>query len=267
MRRGTMICGDSFYKGVKDIVKTYSTAQIAKIIGIHPNTVRLYEEWGMIARPARRENGYRIFTDQHIYQFKIARTALKTEVLQNGLRKKAVDIIKAAAKCDFDAAGAMTDAYVKQIDGEIARAGEAVSIVKEIYSDKTRENTVALKRREASLLLDITMDTLRNWEMNGLVRVKRKANGYRVYTDEDIRRLKIIRTLRCANYSLSAILRMLNALDKDRTVDIDAALSEPAKSEDIISACDRLTVSLGEAKRNALHIKELLQEIKNNPPL
>ncbi|WP_334308079.1 hypothetical protein [Aminipila sp.] len=29
------------------------------------------------------------------------------------------------------------------------------------------------------------MDTLRNWELNGLIAVKRKQNRYRVYTAED----------------------------------------------------------------------------------
>ena len=35
-----------------------------------------------------------MFTDLHIEQFKLARAALRVEVLQNGLRKQAVNIIK-----------------------------------------------------------------------------------------------------------------------------------------------------------------------------
>ena len=50
-----------------------------------------------------------------------------------------------------------------------------------------------MKQKEVSEYLGITMDSLRNWEMNGLLTVKRRENGYRVYTDEDIQRLKIIR--------------------------------------------------------------------------
>ena len=45
---------------------TYSTSQTAEIIGIHPNTVRLYEELGLITPPERKPNGYRIFTDLHL---------------------------------------------------------------------------------------------------------------------------------------------------------------------------------------------------------
>lgn len=29
-----------------NIFLTYSTSQTAKIVGLHPNTVRMYEEWG-----------------------------------------------------------------------------------------------------------------------------------------------------------------------------------------------------------------------------
>lgn len=67
-------------------------------------------------------------------------------------------------------------------------------------------------------------------------------------------RLKIIRSLRCANYSLSAILRMLNKLDgriHKSESDILNILNTPEAEEDIISVCDRLTVSLEKAIKNA----------------
>ena len=58
-------------------MKTYRTAEVASIIGVHPNTVRLYEKLGLIPKPERKPNGYRIFTDFHIEQFKLARLALQ----------------------------------------------------------------------------------------------------------------------------------------------------------------------------------------------
>jgi len=77
---------------------TYTTSQVARIIGIHPNTVRLYEQYGLVPKPNRRENGYRIFTRFHIEQFKLARIALGVEVLQNGIRKTAVNVIKTSSE-------------------------------------------------------------------------------------------------------------------------------------------------------------------------
>lgn len=72
-------------------MNTYKTIDIARIIGIHVNTVRLYEKCGLIPKPERLGNGYWVFTDLHIEQFRLARAALQVEVLQNGLRKRAVE--------------------------------------------------------------------------------------------------------------------------------------------------------------------------------
>ena len=243
-------------------MNTYKTAEVAAIIGIHPNTVRLYEKLKLIPKPERRPNGYRVFTEFHIKQCKLIRLAFQVEILQNGLRKKIAQMIMASATGDFDTAIALTENYLEQIGREHRNAEEAVEIVKQILSGGIGENSSHLKRKNVSELLDISMDTLRNWEMNGLLTVKRKDNGYRVYTDEDIQRLKIIRALRCANYSLEAILRLLQQLSKNPDIDIRTALNTPKQTEDIISVCDKLIVSLSAAEKNAVAILDMLHDMK-----
>ena len=66
------------------MINTYSTSDVAKLIGIHPNTVRLYEDLGLITRPERKTNGYRVFTDYHLIQFRMRsfRTACGNRLLQ-----------------------------------------------------------------------------------------------------------------------------------------------------------------------------------------
>ena len=243
---------------------TYKTSDVAATIGVHPNTVRLYEALGLIPKPEREANGYRIFTTFHIQQFMLARTAFQIEVLQSGLRKKIVSVVKLSASKNFEQAIALTQEYLDGLSAERQNAEEAIRIVQDILSGDTDIHRFSMKRKEVSEYLDISMDTLRNWEMNGLLTVKRKENGYRVYTDEDIKRLKIIRSLRCAKYSLEAILRMLRQLSKNPDIDIKAALNTPRQSEDIISVCDQLIISLTAAERNAEKIMEMLQEMKEN---
>ena len=243
-------------------MNTYKTAEVAAIIGIYPNTVRLYEKLKLIPKPERRPNGYRVFTEFHIKQCKLIRLAFQVEILQNGLRKKIVQMITVSATGDFDTAIALTKSYLEQIGREHRNAEEAIEIVKQILSGGIGENSSHLKRKNVSELLDISMDTLRNWEMNGLLTVKRKDNGYRVYTDEDIQRLKIIRALRCANYSLEAILRLLQQLSQDPDTDIRATLNTPKQNGDIISVCDRLIVSLSAAEKNAVTILHMLRDMK-----
>ncbi len=243
-------------------METYKTAEVAAIIGIHPNTVRLYEKLQLIPKPERLSNGYRVFTDFHIDQCRLVRIAFQVEVLQNGLRKKIVKMIKVSATGDFDAAILLINEYIKQIKQERTNAEEAIEIVKQLLSGKTQPYTHYLKRKEVSEALNISMDALRNWEMNGLLSVKRKENGYRVYTNDDIQRLKIIRSLRCANYSLEAILRLMRQLDQNPDTDIRATLNTPKQSDEIISVCDKLIVSLSEAEKNAYTILSILQDMK-----
>ncbi len=247
-------------------MNTYKTADIAKMIGIHVNTVRLYEDCGLISKPERAPNGYRIFTDIHLEQFRLARAALKVEVLQNGLRRQAVDIIKASAAGEYKKAEQLIQAYVTQIEAEKSNAEEAIKITRSMLSTMEKipdDDSVHFTRREAAEHLGVTMDTLRNWELNGLFSIKRKANGYRVYTTGDIQRLKIIRALRCANYSLSSILRMLGALSADPQADIRRIIDTPHGDEDIITACDRLLTSLHEAGENARFAAAQIEKLKN----
>lgn len=113
-------------------MNVYKTGEVAAIIGVHPNTVRLYEEWEMIPKPKRQSNGYRVFTDFHIEQFKLARLAFQIEVLQNGLRKKIIQMVKVSAIGDFDKALFLAMDYLEQLQKERINAEEAVILVQEI---------------------------------------------------------------------------------------------------------------------------------------
>ena len=243
-------------------MNTYTTTEVAKIIGIHPNTVRMYEIWELIPLAERKPNGYRIFTDFHIDQLRLARIAFQIEVLQNGLRKKVIEIIKLSAKSDFDKALVFAEEYLSQIQREQRNAEEAISIAKQILLGNSVESALFLKRKEVSDYLDMSIDTLRNWERNGLLQIKRKQNGYRVYTSNDIERLKMIRTLRLANYSLEAILRMLNALEQNPQINIKQILNTPQSDSDIVSVCDKLISSLKDAEKNAEKMINIILEMK-----
>lgn len=244
-------------------MNTYKTTEIASMIGIHPNTVRLYEELELIPKPKRQSNGYRIFTDVHIEQLRLARLAFQIEVLQNGLRKNIVQMVKTAATGDYDTAIALAQEYINQLRQEHRNAEEAIEIVKRILSGGTDDGICLRNRKETSQYLGISMDTLRNWEMNGLLTVKRKENGYRVYTNDDIQRLKIIRSLRCANYSLESILHMLLRLSQNPNADIKRELHTPDKDTNIIAVCDTLITSLTAAEHNARKMITMLQDMKS----
>lgn len=124
--------------------------------------------------------------------------------------------------------------------------------------------TKTYQTSEVARIIEVHSNTVRLYERLGLIPPpERQRNGYRIYGAEDIRLLKIIRSLRCANYSLSAILRMLQALSGDPEADLSKTIDTPGKDEDIVSACDRLHTSLRRAENNASAVLEQLSIIKN----
>lgn len=182
---------------------------------------------------------------------------MRAEVLQNGLRKQAVQIIQTVALRDYEKALTLSDDYIKNIDKETGFSKAAIVIVESILHNKPmKTGTTLYTRQQAADELNTTIDTLRNWELNGLLTVKRKENGYRVYDEADMQTLKIIRELRVANYSLSAILRMLNALHGKKQINVSEVLNTPDDGEFIISVCDKLIVSLTELRADALVLKQ-----------
>lgn len=237
---------------------TYMTSDIARKTGLHPNTIRFYEEIGFLTKTARLPNGYRVFTPLHLEQVRFCRLALRAEVLQNGLRNAAVAIIRLCAECRFSEASQETERYISQIDREIAFAKAAIHTVEHLLTQVPSHDIQPRKRSEAAQALGITQETLRNWERNGLVSIRRLQNGYRVYSAGDMERLLIIRTLRCANYSLSAILRLTGALEKSREIPVLDALNTPGEQEEIVSVCDHLLYSLSLAREDA---QEMLSRI------
>ncbi len=237
------------------------TSDVAKATGIHVNTVRFYEELGFIPKAERKPNGYRIFTQFHIEQIKLLQIGFEIPLVQSGLRKQVRDIIVTSAKKDLDRAIILANEYMRSLNTEEKNANEAVDIVKNILN-KQHKDDISLKRKETAEYLNVTVDSLRNWEMNGLLKVKRSQNGYRIYTCGDIDRLKIIRTLRYANYSLEAILRMLNKLSADPEINIKKTLNTPAGQEEFIYVCDELILSIKKAKFNTQKMITQLEYMK-----
>lgn len=241
---------------------SYSTSQIAKKAKLHPNTIRFYEEIKYLPPVSRKANGYRVFTDVHFEQLKLIKVAHRCGIVQNNLRKKAVEIILLCANSDYEEALIKAKDYQVLIGREKNRAEEAVLIVHNMLDHKVKDIPPQnLRRSEAAEFLDVTVDALRNWELNGLLEVPRKVNGYRVYTEKEIREFKIIRVLREANYSLMSILRMLNQLRSGTDIDLQRALDTPDIEDDIVYVTDRLLTSLTGAKEDT---SEIIEHILQN---
>lgn len=55
--------------------QTMTIGQIAKKAGVSIRTIRYYEQVGILPTLPRASNGYRIYTDQHLYHLRLLRRA------------------------------------------------------------------------------------------------------------------------------------------------------------------------------------------------
>lgn len=219
----------------------------------------------LLPKIPRTQSGYRIFNDRHIKQLRLLRTAFRSEIISSRLRQEVFEIVKIAAEDDIDVAYQGTQKYLLHLREEKSGAEEAIRITLDIIGNslEASETDIYRSRIETAGILGITADVLRDWERNGLIRVPRNSSRHRIYGLKEMNRLKIIRTLRNAHYSMMSILRMLNRLDNGET-NIREIIDTPGEEEDIVCAADRYITALSMAEKDALEMLDILDSMLEN---
>jgi len=234
------------------------TSEVANAAGVHPNTVRLYEEWGYLPEIPRTRSGYRKFTESHKEQMILARTAL---VWPYPGGKEPVDLlVRSAAVGNFGMAMEMAYIYLANVRAEIAQTAAAIEFLHQWLTKKEIDPVAkALSIGEAAEHLNISRDMLRNWERNGLLRVPRNPeNGYRQYGELELGRARVIRMLRQAGYSIMAVLRMMIEFDGGQEEELEKVLDSPRPDEDVLSFADHWQTTLAAEEQRALDIIQML---------
>ena len=245
-------------------MKYLKTSDIAKAVGVHPNTVRMYEEFGFLPPVPRGHNGYRLFTEDHIDLMRLSWTAIRSTWLGGYIRRAAFSIIESAVSGDFKGALEQAKCHLELVQAERLQAEAAAELLENWAQESAKDGSGNFfSISEAAVHLDVTADMLRNWESNGLVAVPRNpGNGYRIYGEAEIRRLKVIRTLRRARYSTMSILRMFNRFDKGQKENLRLALDTlNPEEDDILYTTDRWLSTLAQLECHARDMIPLLEAI------
>lgn len=231
--------------------KFLQTSEIATAVGVHPNTVRLYEAWGFLPPIPRSKSGYRRFTPAHLEQMRLARIALQWPY--PGGKGTVLNLVKSAAAGDLGGALELAYQFLVQVQAEQAQADAAVAFLERWAQGQITDTTERpLAIGETAKRLALSVDMLRNWERNGLLSVPRHPNsGYRRYGAPEIGRIRVIRMLRQAGYSMTAILRMWLRFDAGERQNLRRVLDTPDPEEDIYYVADNWLTTLARTEKRA----------------
>ncbi len=244
-------------------MKFLRTSDLAKAVGVHPNTVRRYADWGLLPPVEHSPSGYRRFTQRHLDCLRLARQVYCNQYPGKTIHQSGIGIIQATVSGDLVGALELAYSHLALVQSERAQANIAAGLLERwAFGAPTEVSIQPLQIGQVAHLLGVTIDILRNWDRNGLIEVPRDpSNGYRRYGAREISRLRVIRMLSRAGYSLSAILRMLLQLDQGEKTDLRRALDTPRPDEDVYMASDRWITILTDQEHRACTIIALVEEI------
>lgn len=243
------------------------TSELARAVGVHPNTVRRYVERGLLPPVERSPAGYRRFTPRHLDCLRVACLVYRGPYPGQAISLSGAGVVRAVVADDLDGARELARRHLALVRAERAQADLAASLLERWAShadDAPAATTQAqpLRIGQVARLLGVSTDIVRSWDRNGLIDIPRDpTNGYRRYGPAEISRLRVIRLLSRAGYSTAALLRMLRQLDSGDATDLRHALDTPRPDEDVYLASDRWLSTLAEQERRAHAIVALLDEM------
>src|SRR5947209_3677754 len=173
------------------------TSDLAKAVGVHPNTVRRYVDRGLLPPVEYSPSGYRRFTQAHLDCLRLARQVYCNQYPGKAIYQSGMRILQATISGDLRGALSLAYNHLALVQSERRQADVAADLLERWAFGPPADAAIQpLQIGQVAHLLGVTIDMMRNWDRNGLIDVPRDpTNGYRRYGAQEISRLRIIRML------------------------------------------------------------------------
>ncbi len=179
-------------------------------------TVRKYEAWGFLPPAERSATGYRLYTYRHLHAIEAAR------IMKTGYGwQSALSVMQAVHRGDLESALTVVDSRHAELDRgrrEVGETLQALRTVTERQETGTRvRRSGGLQVGQAARRVGVRVSALRFWEEEGLLHPHRnESSGYRLYDEQQMRRLRVVVLLKEAGYDFDAIRSVLDELSAGR---------------------------------------------------
>ena len=178
--------------------------------------VRNYEANGLIPQAQRSPSGYRLYTQQHLVALKV----VKSMVRGYGWPRTSA-IMQALHRGDLSAALATIDERHAELASQRLQVEQTLLALRTLaaQSDSLQRSHHSQQVRvgEAAQKVGVRVSALHFWEQQGLLHpVREQGSRYRLYDEQQMRRLRVVVLLRDAGYAFNVIQPVLDELAADR---------------------------------------------------
>ena len=101
-------------------MKYLRTSDLAKAVGVHPNTVRRYVDWGLLPPVEHSPSGYRRFTQRHLDCLRLARQVYCNQYPGKAIYQSGIRIIQANVSGDLGGALELAYSHLALVQSERA---------------------------------------------------------------------------------------------------------------------------------------------------
>ncbi|MGZ3679301.1 MAG: MerR family transcriptional regulator [Ktedonobacterales bacterium] len=193
------------------------TADLAQAGHISVQQVRNYEANGLIPPAERSLGGYRLYTQKHLAALTTARS------LVGGYGwPRARGIMQAVHQGELPAALALIDERHAELTSKRLQVEQALAALSTLAAQAAAPGSIRqphaghaqrLRVGEAAKQVGVRVSALHFWEQQGLLHPVRDAGSrYRLYDEQQMRRLRVVVLLREAGYDFTVIRTTLDEL-------------------------------------------------------
>jgi DNA-binding transcriptional MerR regulator len=192
------------------------TIDLARAAGISVQQVRNYEAWGLLPPASRSKSGYRLYTQHHLAALKTARSLVGGYGWQ-----RMPTIMRALHRGDLSAALATIDTRHAELASKRLQVEQTLSALHALAAQpapvQSSLHPQQFRVGEAAKQVGVRVSALHFWEQQGLLHPLRdQSSHYRLYDEQQMRRLRVVVLLREAGYNFDVILSVLDELAADR---------------------------------------------------
>lgn len=196
------------------VSKYLRTLELAQAGQISVQQVRNYEAGGLIPPAERTSSGYRLYTQKHLVALKTARS------LASGYGWARVRaIMQSVHQGKLSVALALIDERHAELASKRLQLDQTLAALSLLTVQPAPPiKSQRLRVGEAAKQAGVRVSAVHFWEEQGLLQPVRDHNSrYRLYDEQQMRRLRVVVLLREAGYDFTAISATLDELAAGRT--------------------------------------------------